>query len=142
MEFRKPGLLEFEQLLGLLQSFKQSVGEEEICAAAANRLRTAIQEGKIKFFVALDNNEFVGMCSISRFFSTYTCEPSGIFEDFYILEERRNKGIARGLTDFAIREMQSEGVTSILAGCTDADTPMYKSLGFAATLGTLLACNQ
>ena len=37
----------------------------------------------------------VGMCSVARCFSTFSCGDIGVFEDFFIEPVFRRKGIAR-----------------------------------------------
>jgi len=71
-------------------------------------------------------------------FSTYQCKFNGIFEDFYIIDEYRGKGIARGLIRYVFEELESRGISSLWVGCADIDIEMYNSLGFTIPLGNLL----
>lgn len=127
------------KLRKLLDEYKKSIGEEQLTDEAFNRLKEAVKEDKITFYVAKDKENIIAMCSITIGFSTFNCSPKGIFEDFYIEPSYRGKGIASKLTQFVFSEMESQGVKSVWVGCSDIDVDMYKHLGFEIELGNLLA---
>ena len=78
------------------------------------------------------------MASVSLVFSTYVCAPGGIFEDFYVEELRRHRGIARGLTQYIFEAMKARGIPSLWVGSAPAHEGMYNALGFITPIGKLL----
>ena len=114
----------------LMEALTANVNPTEIYAS------DAIDKGKITFYGVWKDNTLIGCCSITVGFSTFDYHSSGVFEDFYICPEHRHQGIARQLVEFAYHE---SGVSSLTVGCADCDVKMYQSLGFAISLGNLLA---
>ena len=129
----------FIDLKTMMQEYKKSIHEEALNEEQFNDLKIAIDEGKIVFYIIVENKEAVGMCSVSILFSTYKCGPVGIFDDFYIKKEHRKKGFAKKLVSFVFNEMKAKKVTSLLLGCSDVDIEMYKHIGFNMELGNLLS---
>ncbi|MCL2217349.1 MAG: GNAT family N-acetyltransferase [Defluviitaleaceae bacterium] len=138
MNYEKFSLSDFPQLIELEQKYKISIGEPKLDDSQIAVLKDAIQSGRIEFFVAKEHGKIVAICSVSLVFSTFVCRLSGIFEDFYIADEYRRKGIARGLTQYVFEYLKSRGISSLWVGCADVDLEMYKSLGFTIPLGNLL----
>lgn len=71
-----------EPLWELENGFLAEIGEEPMDSARRERLKKAVEEKQIVFFVARDGSRPVGMCSVSPCFSTYACLPCGVFDDF------------------------------------------------------------
>ena len=138
MIYQKLSPTDIPQLLCLMQQYKRSVDEPDLSDEQIDKLKSAIAQNKIEFFVAKHDDKMVAMCSVSVVFSTFLCEKNGIFEDFFIVEEYRHKGIARGLTSYVFEEMNANKVVTVWVGCADVDIEMYKSLGFCIPLGSLL----
>ena len=138
MIYQKLDHADISQLLTLMQKYKTSIGEPHLSEKQIDKLTRAIKQKRIEFFVAKNEDNLVAMCSICVVFSTFLCENGSIFEDFYIIDEYRGKGIARGLTQYVFNELKSQGVVSAWVGCADVDVEMYKSLGFSISLGNLL----
>ena len=136
MEYRKIEASQVEALWKLQLLYKAEIGEEAPDSAGKARLAEAIKDGRILFFGAFEEEKLVGCCSVTVGFSTFLYEPSGVFEDFYILPAYRHRGIARKLVDFAVGE---SGVSTLTVGCADCDLPLYQALGFRLALGNLLA---
>ena len=127
---------EIDALWDLQKQYKAEIGEDEPSDDGKERLADAIDKGKITFYGVWKDNTLIGCCSITVVFSTFDYHSSGVFEDFYICPEYRHQGIARRLVEFAYHE---SGVSSLTVGCADCDVKMYQSLGFAISLGNLLA---
>ena len=138
MIYQRLSPTDIPQLLLLMQQYKQSIGEPALNEEQVDKLKSAIEQNKIEFFVAKHDGKLIAMCSIGVVFSTFLCEMNGIFEDFFIAEEYRQKGVARGLTSYVFEEMKINKVATIWVGCSDIDVEMYKSLGFYISLGNLL----
>lgn len=127
------------QLLKLENGFKKDIGEEALTEEKQKQLQQAIQEGKITFFVAKRGYRAVGMCSVARCYSTFSCSDVGEFEDFYIEPAFRVKGIARKLAEAAQAWCKDNGILSLKVCCAPCDEEMYHSLGFDISLGTTFA---
>lgn len=126
----------FNELDNLQSLYKQEIGEAAPDETDFKKMHDAIQNGAITFYGAIQNEHLVGMCSVSKTFSTFNYASSGVLEDFYILPEYRHKGIARELVRYAYAQ---SGVSSMTVGCADCDAEMYKALGFCIELGNMLA---
>ena len=136
MEYRRIVCSEIEALWDLQKRYKAEIGEPEPDSNGKDRLKDAMNSDRILFYGVWINGLLIGCCSVTAGFSTFDYNPSGVFEDFFILPEYRHQGIARQLVDFAYRE---SGVSSLTVGCAVCDVPMYQSLGFTISLGNLLA---
>lgn len=84
----RPGGLAAEKLEN---GFLREIGEAPSTKEKQEQLAQAIRDGKITFFAARRGYRAVGMCSVSRCFSTFTCTDVGIFDDFYIEPVFRKK---------------------------------------------------
>ncbi|MBQ4040009.1 MAG: GNAT family N-acetyltransferase, partial [Oscillospiraceae bacterium] len=89
--------------------------------------------------IAWRGSRAVGMCSVTRCFSTFACADTGVFEDFYIEPVFRGKGIARKLAKEAQRWCRENEVASLTVCCAPCDEEMYRSLGFEVGLGSTFA---
>ena len=103
------------------------------------RLRQAMKDGRITFFLALCGDHAVGMCSTAKCFSTFACTDTGVFEDFYMEPEFRRKGIAHMLAQAAQKWSRENGLASMTVTCAPCDEGMYQALGFELRLGTTFA---
>jgi GNAT superfamily N-acetyltransferase len=130
----------FERILPLLNAYKQEIGEAPLDKDGANRIREAIRNGRISFFVAQERGTPVGMCSLSTAFSTFAGgRDMGVFEDFYVLPEKRKQGIAGMLAEYVFGEAKKRNCSSVIVGCCRTDVPMYEHLGFTLNLGHMLS---
>lgn len=135
---RKLNPTEFEKIRPLMDAFKASVGEDELTGEEYFSLKKAFFKGDIEFIVIDEDGAIIGMCTISRFFSTYRCACGAVFDDFYILPEHRKKGLAKKMLDFVLEYCDSNYIQSLQVGCADVDKEMYEHLGFNIPLGNLL----
>lgn len=127
------------QLLKLENGFKKDIGEESLTEEKQKQLQQAIREGKTTFFVAKRGYRAVGMCSIAKCYSTFSCSDVGEYEDFYIEPAFRGKGIARKLAETAQTWCKDNGIQSLKVCCAPCDEEMYRVLGFDIRLGTTFA---
>lgn len=125
----------------LLGGFRHDVGEPLLTYDQTEALEEAIHDHRIIFLVALRLNRYVGMCSLSPYYSTYRCAPCYMLDDFYIEPYFRGKGIASKLISAAREYCESHGGSALTVGCSAGDEEMYRHLGFDTKLGTLLAYN-
>jgi GNAT superfamily N-acetyltransferase len=129
-----------ERLWPLLNAYMREINEAPLDADGVNRIREAIRSGRISFFVAQDSGTPVGMCSLSTAFSTFAGgKEMGVFEDFYVIPERRKQGIAGMLAEHVFGEAKKRDCSSVIVGCCRADVPMYRHLGFSLHLGHMLS---
>lgn len=126
------------QLMKLENGFLAEIGEESLDEEKQKRMSDAIAQGKISFFLAKRGARAVGMCSVSPYWSTFSCGETAVFEDFYIEPVFRGKGIARLLANAAQSYCAHKGFASLSVCCADCDRDMYKALGFETRLGNTL----
>lgn len=127
------------QLHKLLNSFLAEIGEEALAEEKKEKLCAAIKEGRIQFFLARRGCRAVGVCSVSRYWSSFNCGEVGVFDDFYIEPVFRRKGIARQLASAAQSWCREQSIPSLSVTCAECDVGMYRSLGFDSPLGITLA---
>lgn len=127
------------QLKKLENGFLREIGEAPSTEEKQEQLAQAIRDGKITFFVARRGYRAVGMCSVSRCFSTFTCTDVGIFDDFYIEPVFRKKGAARLLAQAAQEWSKENALASLTVTCAPCDEGMYQALGFDTHLGKAFA---
>lgn len=127
------------QLKKLENGFLKEIGEQTLTKEKQGQLAQAIRTGKITFFMARRDDRAVGMCSVAKCFSTFSCADTGVFEDFYVEPAFRKKGIARKLAQAAQVWSYEQGISSLTVCCAPCDEKMYQSLGFKTQLGTTWA---
>jgi len=124
-----------EDLWNLESSFLREIGEEPLTEEKMAALQTAVEQGRITFFVAKRLVRPVGICSVSRSFSTFACGDVGVFDDFYVEPVFRKQGIARLLAEAAQTWCRENGIASLSVTCAPCDEAMYQALGFSTKLG-------
>ena len=127
------------QLIELENAYRKDIGEDILTEEQQRKLKRAVRDGHITFFVAEQDSIIVGICSISRCYSTFSCSDTAVFEDFYVRPDNRRKGIARLLADKAQRWCRKQGMTSITVCSAPCDEEMYRVLGFDVILGRTMA---
>lgn len=127
------------QLYKLENSYLAEIEEAPLDDEKKDRLNAAIKKKAITFFVAKRDYRSVGMCSIAKAFSTFTCEEIGIFEDFYIEKAFRKQGIAKLLAKTAQEWSKEQGLASLTVCCAPCDIDMYRAFGFDIELGKTFA---
>jgi GNAT superfamily N-acetyltransferase len=136
---RKAREEDFEGLFVLLNAYLMEIGEEGLSGDDERRLRTAVEEGRITFFVA-EEGELLGTCSLTTAFSTFGGgREYAILEDFYVVPDRRGSGIAAKLTRHVFDEATARGMSSVVVGCAECDVAMYRHLGFSLEIGRMLS---
>ena len=127
------------QLKKLENGFLKEIGELPATEEKQAQLTQAIRDRKITFYIAKRGYRAVGMCSIAKCFSTFSCTDTGVFDDFYIEPVFRRKGIARKLAQAAQKWSKEHGLASVTVTCAPCDEGMYQALGFDCRLGTTFA---
>ena len=127
------------QLTKLENGFLKEIGEEPATEEKQDQLAQAVRDGKITFFVAKRGYRAVGMCSVAKYFSTFACTDTGVFDDFYIEPVFRKKGVARKLAKAAQDWCKENGLASLTVTCAPCDEGMYQALGFDVRLGSTFA---
>ena len=127
------------QLKKLENGFLMEIGEQALTEEKQERLQQAIRDGKITFFMAKRGYRAIGMCSVSRCFSTFSCTDIGVFDDFFIEPVFRRKGIAEKLAMAAQFWCKENGISSMTVCCAPCDEGMYHHLGFNMPLGKTYA---
>ena len=109
------------QLMKLENGFLREIGEEPLSEKKQQRLKEAVGDGKITFFLAKRGYRAVGMCSVSPCYSTFSCAESGVFDDFYVEPAFRRQGIARQLVSAARNWAEENALSGLTVGCADCD---------------------
>ena len=136
MEFIRITGHDMDALKPLQTGYKREIREDPPTEEDFASLREAIADQRILFYGCREGEQLIACCSVSPTFSTFDYRRGGVFEDFYIVPERRHQGIARKLVRFAYEQ---SGVSSLTVGCADCDVDMYRSLGFSIRLGNIYA---
>lgn len=131
-------LADIWQLLNLENSYKVEINKPFLTKAQQDSLLQAISDNQIKFFLLKRSTRAIGMCSVSKIFSTFNCASIGIFADFFIEPVFRKNGYERLLTKFVQDWCYEQRINSLLVGSSDTDLKKYTSLGFDVKLGNLL----
>lgn len=127
------------QLQKLVNSFLKEIGEQALTEEKQEQLIEAVSDGRITFFFAKRGYRAIGMCSVVKCFSTFTCADIGVFEDFYVEPAFRHKGIARMLAHTAHEWSREQKLSSLTVCCAPCDEAMYRHLGFDILLGKTYA---
>ena len=127
------------QLKKLENGFLTEIGEAALTEDKQDQLSQAIRDGKITFFLAKRGCRAIGMCSVTKTFSTFACADVGVFDDFYIEPAFRKKGAAQKLAQAAQAWCRENGVASLTVCCAPCDEEMYQHLGFRSPLGKTYA---
>lgn len=127
------------QLVKLENEFLEEIGEASMTEEKQTQLQQAIRDSKIIFFIARQGDHAVGMCSIVKSFSTFSCSDIGVFDDFYIEPVFRKMGIARKLAQAAQSWCRENNLASLTVCCAPCDEKMYQALGFDVSLGKTYA---
>lgn len=126
------------QLWKLENGYRAEIGEALLDEEKQAPLLQAVQDGRIAFFAAYCKTRMVGMCSVSRVFSTFACADIGVFEDFFVEPVFRKQGAARQLASAAQEYSRANHLASLAVTCALCDEGMYRALGFTEKLGTTL----
>lgn len=124
-----------EEFWALELSFFSETGETPPDSMGRSRMIGAMSAGRVAFITAKRLGRPVGLCSVSRCFSSRTCWDAGVFDDFYIEPAFRHKGVARLLVEKACEYCRRQGMQSLSVKVSDADLEMYRDLGFTNELG-------
>lgn len=138
MDLKKATLEHFNELIEILNEYKHSICEAPFSQEQLHSLQRAIADEIILFFLASVDGDVIGVCSATLGFSTFKCTKMGVFEDFYISPEYRQRGIAKKLANYVFSEMEDMGIENLWVGCADIDVAKFRNLGFNIGLGNLL----
>ena len=79
-QYRRLTAADFPALSALHRAYKEAIGEAAPTEAELSRLRGAMDRGDILFFGCETEGSLVGVCSVTRGFSTYDYRPSGVLD--------------------------------------------------------------
>lgn len=128
-----------EEFWALELSFFDEMGRKAPDSMGRSRMIGAMSAGRVAFITAKRLGRPVGLCSVSRCFSSLTCWDKGVLDDFYIEPAFRGRGVARLLVEKAAEYCRKQGIQSLAVTGSDADIELYRALGFKTRLGTDLA---
>jgi len=100
----------------------------------ARHFNRSMENGTMRWFVAEDDGRIVGTAA-----AIVAVPESYVFKDLaatlagiYVLPGYRKRGIARTLTQNAIRWCRESGCASVRLRASEAARPLYESLGFVS----------
>jgi len=108
MEFRKALRTDLDGIFELVKGLALYEKEPDSVTATIDDYHKAFDEGLINAFVAIEDNEIIGMAFYYMTFSTWRGHMLYL-EDFYVKDEYRSKGIGQDLFDLFINEAKSLG---------------------------------
>ncbi|MEA5013305.1 MAG: GNAT family N-acetyltransferase [Candidatus Limiplasma sp.] len=132
---------DFWQVLRLENGCKGEAGAPFLSQEQKDALEEAVLSGDIRFFVVKRSVRVIGMCSVSRIFSTLSCQKIGILGDFFMEPAFRKQGHAKALAQYVQKRCALEGLASLWALSPEGNLGMYEPLGFSAPPGHWVAWN-
>lgn len=126
------------QLQKLENGFRAEVGVPALTEEMYSKLTAAIQNGETTFFLAKRGYRAVGMCSITRYFSSSICSEAGILSDLYVEPVFRKKGIAQMLCIAAMDFCKENNIVNPSVFCSSKEEKLFQNLNFNNTLDILL----
>ena len=126
------------QLQKLENGFRAEVGVPALTEEMYSKLTAAIQNGETTFFLAKRGYRAVGMCSITRCFSSSICSEAGILSDLYVEPVFRKKGIAQMLCIAAMDFCKENNIVNPSVFCSSKEEKLFQNLNFNNTLDILL----
>lgn len=126
------------QLQKLENGFRAEVGGPALTEEMYSKLTAAIQNGETTFFLAKRGYRAVGMCSITRYFSSSLCSETGILSDLYVEPVFRKKRIAQMLCMAAMDFCKENNIANPSVFCSPKEKKLFQNLNFNNTLDILL----
>ena len=126
------------QLQKLENGFRAEVGVPALTEEMYSKLTAAIQNGETTFFLAKRGYRAVGMCSITRYFSSSLCSETGILSDLYVEPVFRKKRIAQMLCMAAMDFCKENNIVNPSVFCSSKEEKLFQNLNFNNTLDILL----
>lgn len=125
---RDPGFLQ------LLSQFLIESGEPLPDTTAFEQLETAIQMGRIRYFMALESDQrVVGVVSLTFGFSTVKMQPIALLSDLYVHPGHRGRGAARALVLAAMDDAHSQGCAWVTSETSQGLEGIFARYGWVQT---------
>lgn len=102
-----------------------------------SRMIGAMSAGRVAFITVRRQGRPVGLCSVSRCFSSLTCWDAGVLDDIYIEPAFRGRGVEGMLVEKAAEYCRKQGIQSL--SVTGAQAQRLRGLGFTEERGECLA---
>ena len=123
---RDPGFLQ------LLSQFLIEGGGQLPDSEAFELLETAIQTGRIRYYMALETDQrVVGVVSLSLGFSTVKMQPIAMLGDLYVHPGHRGRGAARALVLAAMDQAHAEGCAWISSETSEGLEGIFERYGWS-----------
>ncbi len=126
---------DYRLLSVLLGSCRKELGAPDLTQTQWAGLRCAVEEERVRFYIAWLHGQPVGVCALCLGYSSQRCAVTGTLEDLYVRPEARGNGVALALADCAAAAVAAAGGAVLTVCCTDAHRPLYAALGFDAVQG-------
>lgn len=122
---RDPGFLQ------LLSQFLIEAGGSLPDSEAFENLETAIQTGRIRYFMALESDQrVVGVVSLTMGFSTVRMSPIAMLGDLYVHPGHRGRGAARALVLAAMDDAHAQGCAWITSETAQGLEGIFERYGW------------
>lgn len=129
---RDPGFLAL-----LSQVFvEQGVGMPD--TAAFDDLENAIKSGRVRYFMALEQDRVVGVVSLTFGFSTIRMKPIALLGDLYVHPGHRGRGAAAALIMAAMDNAHRERCDYVTTQTAEGMEGIFERYGWATSNRTLL----
>ena len=122
---RDPGFLQ------LLSQFLIEAGGGLPDTEAFEHLETAIQTGRIRYFMALEGEQrVVGVVSLTFGFSTVKMQPVAVLGDLYVHPGHRGRGAARALVLGAMDDAHANGCAWVTSENSEGLEGIFERYGW------------
>jgi GNAT superfamily N-acetyltransferase len=129
---RDPGFLQ------LLSQFLIEGGEALPDTESFEHLETAIQTGKIRYFMALESDQrVVGVVSLTFGFSTRKMKPIAVLGDLYVHPGHRGRGAARALVLAAMDDAHANGCAWVTSESSQGLEGIFERYGWTRSPSAL-----
>lgn len=110
---RQAVLADLDALLPLLDKYRQFYGQPGDTAAALAFLRARFDHGESILFLAHEGGAMLGFVQMYPSYSTIALARTFIFEDLYVCEAGRRRGVGKMLIEAASRHARTLGAVSL-----------------------------
>lgn len=130
---RKANLDDLDQLSELFDQYRTCYNKSSDVAGAKVFLKSRLDNGDSKIFVAVDNGKLVGFTQLYPLFSSTRMKNYWLLNDLFVNEDHRGNGHSKALIEEAKNLCRSNNACGILLETdktNDIGNQLYPATGF------------